>query len=428
MRRRPAFTLVEMLVALALILLIMVILTEAFSAGLESFRRLKAIGDMQERLRSAALILRDDLRADHFEETRGNRLSDQDLRSQPPPHTGYFRIAQRFPLAPDPAAPYPAVPPPFTPYYQGSVWEGADADNIPSTRAAESWLAFTVHLHGTRPADYRTGGVPGPGLPGHDADAYAALQGEGPADFRQPGTVLSQWAEVAYFLRPLAGDAGSPVTANGTPLYGLYRRQRLLGPNAAPGIPASAWAHYYDLSFPQPAPGSARVSLNTPVSITRLPNRVGMDPVRPEGLPSKAPPPAPATGVWTLRELLGGPNAPQAGDDLLLTDVLSFDVKVLQEGGAYNGPYDGGLVPAFVDLPAPARGRNATFRAANVSVFDTWSEQGAYGDATDGWDGTNASSPRRLPLKMRILAIQVTVRVWDGKSEQARQLSIVQDL
>src|SRR5215469_16105443 len=98
MRRRPGFTIVELLVSMALILFVMVILTEAFSAGLDTFRELKAIGDMQERIRSVALVLRTDLKRDHFDEARGYRLSDQDLRTMPPPATGYFRIAQRFPL------------------------------------------------------------------------------------------------------------------------------------------------------------------------------------------------------------------------------------------------------------------------------------------------------------------------------------------
>src|SRR5262249_59558613 len=120
--------------------------------------------------------------------------------------------------------------------------------------------------------------------------------------------------------------------------------------------------------------------------------------------------------------------APQAGDDLLLTDVLSFDIKVLQQGGTYNSPSDGSPVPFFVDLPAPALSHNPTFRAANLSVFDTWSRQGPYGDATTGWDGTDAASPYRLPLKMRILAVQVTVRVWDAKTQRARQMTITEDL
>src|SRR5947208_11474370 len=96
MRRRQGFTIVELLVALALIIFIMVILTEAFSAGLESFRRLKAIGDMQERMRSAAIIIRRDLQAEHFENdsTRGSRLSDQDMRWMDPPDKGFFRLWQ----------------------------------------------------------------------------------------------------------------------------------------------------------------------------------------------------------------------------------------------------------------------------------------------------------------------------------------------
>src|SRR5439155_10425507 len=45
-QKRQGFTLVEMLVAMALTIFIMVIMSEAFVAGLETFRQLKAIGDM----------------------------------------------------------------------------------------------------------------------------------------------------------------------------------------------------------------------------------------------------------------------------------------------------------------------------------------------------------------------------------------------
>ena len=50
-RRRTAFTLVEMLVAAALILLMMWIIATAFTKGLEAFSTLKTAGDMQEKLR-----------------------------------------------------------------------------------------------------------------------------------------------------------------------------------------------------------------------------------------------------------------------------------------------------------------------------------------------------------------------------------------
>ena len=92
MRQRRGFTMVEMLVSVALVIFIMVILSEAFVAGLETFRQLKAIGDMEERLRAAAQVLRRDLAADHFEGKR--RLSDPDFWLQGPPREGFFRIWQ----------------------------------------------------------------------------------------------------------------------------------------------------------------------------------------------------------------------------------------------------------------------------------------------------------------------------------------------
>src|SRR5437870_11122493 len=66
MRRRQGFTLVELMVAMALIVLIMAIISQAFVEGLETFRQLKGIGDLQERLRTAAVPLRDDLVAQHL--------------------------------------------------------------------------------------------------------------------------------------------------------------------------------------------------------------------------------------------------------------------------------------------------------------------------------------------------------------------------
>src|SRR5436309_2742796 len=84
-RHRPGYTLVEMLVAAAVSILIMVILTGAFQAGLDSFRKLRAQGNLQERLRMARTSLSDDLSQPHFEQTQGgwsslDYLSNQDLR------------------------------------------------------------------------------------------------------------------------------------------------------------------------------------------------------------------------------------------------------------------------------------------------------------------------------------------------------------
>jgi prepilin-type N-terminal cleavage/methylation domain-containing protein len=64
---RRGFTLVELLVAMAAIVFIMSILSEAFVEGLDTLRDLKALGDMQEQLRGAAAPLRSKVLLGHFQ-------------------------------------------------------------------------------------------------------------------------------------------------------------------------------------------------------------------------------------------------------------------------------------------------------------------------------------------------------------------------
>src|SRR6266436_6995791 len=98
LRRRTAFTLVEMLVASALIIFMMFIIASAFEKGLNSFSVLKTQSDMQDKLRAVATTVRMDLTAQHFGD--GSSLSDQRLNDQlwQPPSRGYFRISQPSPL------------------------------------------------------------------------------------------------------------------------------------------------------------------------------------------------------------------------------------------------------------------------------------------------------------------------------------------
>src|SRR6516225_4273518 len=91
-KSRAAFTLVEMLVATALIMFIMLILSEAFVAGLNAFRTLKGIGDAEERIRIAVTPLREDLRGDHFDGRR--RLSDPMFWNQGSPREGFVNVTQ----------------------------------------------------------------------------------------------------------------------------------------------------------------------------------------------------------------------------------------------------------------------------------------------------------------------------------------------
>jgi prepilin-type N-terminal cleavage/methylation domain-containing protein len=60
---RRGFTLIELLIAMALLTFAMSVLSLAFVEGLETFRQLKAIGDLAEELRADALTLRGDVLA-----------------------------------------------------------------------------------------------------------------------------------------------------------------------------------------------------------------------------------------------------------------------------------------------------------------------------------------------------------------------------
>jgi hypothetical protein len=135
---------------------------------------------------------------------------------------------------------------------------------------------------------------------------------------------------------------------------------------------------------------------------------------------------APASGLFSIADMLAGGKSTvaQAGDDIMLTNVISFDVKVLQEGyDPYNLDPTNHFVPLFIDLPPPSSSNNTTFSAGNVGVFDTWCQQGNYST----W---NAATPSAytVPLKIRILALQITLRVWDDRTQQARQMTIIQDM
>src|SRR5262245_50566462 len=75
--RRIGFTITELLASMALIVFIMSVLAESFSAGVETRNDLKAMGDMAERLRGASIHLREEMLAagGHFEKFRDRALA-----------------------------------------------------------------------------------------------------------------------------------------------------------------------------------------------------------------------------------------------------------------------------------------------------------------------------------------------------------------
>jgi type II secretory pathway pseudopilin PulG len=408
MRRRQGFTIVELLVALALIIFIMAIVSEAFVNAMKSFRDFKAAGDMAVRLRSVMTQLRRDLTADHF--TGKRRVSDPNFWQQGPPEDGFLRLWQRSP----------------------SILEGRDRDGLPSYRSTSAILHMMVRQRGNDRDDFFSATVPlgSPLLdPVRLGPSAARYQDTFSAN---TGSYNSRAAEVVFFLRPAVDANGVQDTANGTPLYSLYRHALVTVPDnnlVQPPVttnpnqiydPAGNYL-YSEVSATVNPTNSNQMYFNSPRDLTMPARRVGMDPANPAGYPFN-----------DTYELYGARNANLQAADLLLTDVVSFDMRVLVAGGVefedlfqLTDPQR----PGGVYFPTS----NSSFGGTGPRVFDTWSKfkDDAYDYTTWATPGSQASVPILKDNNnnfIRLKAIQITLRVWDLKTQTTRQVSIVQDL
>jgi type II secretory pathway pseudopilin PulG len=353
------FTLVELLVSMALIIFIMVILTGAFTAGITTFRNLKSQGDMQEKLRATASLMRDDLLHLHFDQNQ--KLSTLGGLNQI--KGGYFYIRQ-----------------------SPSVIEGFDGYGVPSRSMAPGAppvMCFTVNRKpGIQPDDYFIARIPVANPPTQALPvplaSELALFAQGPVDYRRPSppspypTLISRWAEVGYFLVP-TGD-----NANGTPLYSLRRRVRVIIPddptvitgnlNTAQ-VPVALWGPRYAEVSCAPDGATGFLHFNNPADLTQV-NRQAM----PQSL-------VPLASANSLGQPDGDPS--WFGDDLVMTDVISFNVRML-----FGYPFGND----FVDVPFG----------------------GTYNTA--------------LQQEFKVRALEITMRVWDVKTNLTRQMTVVQDM
>jgi hypothetical protein len=259
---RPGITLVEMMVAMALALGIMLILTESFKMALDFVRGANATGSLIVQLNGAGLVLGQDLKADHFlgedgKPGRGVRLSDQRLDwynvagtpGWSPPAGGYFRVVGA-----------------------GNPVEVTDANG------------FNVNAPATLHTLQFTSVLPG----GTDQNLYTAVV--------NGLTYTSRAAEVAYFLVPagFTGGAGSQQ------LYNLYRRCRLVA-MTADDVPSLTGA----LADPT---ASDVISVNTSGTVNTLAMLASSTPA------NRVP--------FTPLSAANG----RFGEDIVLTNVLSFEV------------------------------------------------------------------------------------------------------
>jgi hypothetical protein len=420
MRRRTGFTITELLVSLALVIFIMSILAEAFSEGLGTFRSLKAIGDMNEKLRSASTTIRRYLAADHFEGKK--RLSDPNFWKDGPPREGYLRVYHG--SAAVAAAGATAA--------TANVYEGNDPDGVPSYRSTDHAVAMMVRLRGNNQGNYFRADVPGASplllLPSPDS----RFAGAGVNPFTSP------LADVAFYLRPALDAAGNQDKAEGDlPLYALYMRQQLMvtdnvlvtAANGGQPVPAQP-GFYAEVSAKRDPANANNLYFNGPIDITQPVRRFGMVQNGGNFLAGLY---APTRKAYPT---LADDGAPVVGTDLLLTDVISFDVRLLW--AAYN-PATGALTvaPQFVDLYDPGvqafNMNNPAFQGNGPRVFDTWSS--VQDNVYDYSAWATAGAATTVPLyqnaagqTLTVRAVQITIRIWDSKTSQTRQTSVVVDL
>jgi prepilin-type N-terminal cleavage/methylation domain-containing protein len=498
--RQNGFTLVEILVCMALIMFMMAILSQAFVAATGVFRNLKAAGDMAEKLRATTTLLQRDLAADHFEGRK--RLSDPNFWVNGPPQQGFFRIWQGSAGTPE----------------GGVNGAAVDTDGIGSFRSTDHMLAFTIKLRGNQMSDFLSSSPP--------QSLLTASSTFGPPEARyQTGATYNwQWAEVTWFLQPQLGLNGVQDTTITDPatgslpvnLYTLYRNQRLAVPDNSSVVPAQT---YTVMNNPSPtAPGYmqlqslfAEVSswpnqlplpagslyFNSPIDLTVPSRRFGMIPpnLAIQGTTATANPAGmllgttfPASswlnlpnglGTWllpgngqasypTLSQL--GAAGTLAGADIQLTNVVSFDVRLLVPTVAFSSvdnrdPFVT-LWQAPYTTPVTRGGMNnynSQFFPANPRgpmVFDTWTSlndsltQGYYSTWNLPGPGVLTLNPPPNPIPPTnpnppataagtspgatsiplwngasgpiIKALQISIRIWDQKTNQTRQVTVVQ--
>lgn len=370
-RARRGFTLVELMVAAAVCVLIMAILASCFQMGIDTMRHLKSTGDMAENLRAASTVIRRDLRAEHFprdpnaQNGTGTRVSDLAFDAGAGrPVGGFFRVRSTAP-----------------------VFEAADAFNIGSTRAdaavgRQHQLQFTAILKGSSDQEW----------------FYTQFPSSG-RNFK------SRVAEVAYFL-----DTTPRGTTNtGLVLHHLIRRQRLVAESA-------------EQANQLPSPGNPNGTADPPMKEADI-GVIALNNAAPPSTPCLlADLVTPAVGVPPVANRLAtGPggdtmtagndadlaplvNAARLGDDILLSNVISFEVRLAWTGSPGPRPFN---PPAVTDTPFDTLDWLPATAVPVPGVFDTGS----------------TPSP-----KIRVRAVQIIIRVWDPKLQNTRQTTIVQDL
>ena len=383
LRVRNGMTLVEMLVATTITLIIMGIVAQLFGILGQGVTESRASMEMRSALRAVAQRLRLDL---------GGVTAKTLPPIAPEAEQGYLEIVEG-------------------PATETATALVGDCDDV---------LMFTT----------RSVGEPFVGL-------YTDVSG--------PSTISSPVAEVAWFCEP----TGRVI--NGQQLHTLCRRQLLVveyvGRN--PFLPSNSFSgaipgiyDSFDLSLRNE---NGDLIPNSLRDLTKRENRFlhkTVPSVDYETLFPFDPYPAAAT---TAPYFSGALAVPRAGQDVILENVLAFDVKVFEPSATLNAvgaTATGEYVDLTLTAPVTAPVIGITPKTLSLPTYDTWSthyefngidedgdgliDEGTNGLDDDG-DGVADEEDERetfAPIAQPLRGIEVRIRCYEPSSRQIRQVTV----
>lgn len=485
---RFAFSLVELLVAMAIIIFMLTIMSQAFVIATTCMSGLKGVGELIDKSKPVLNILQKDLSAYHFEGTK--RLSDSNFWVNGPPLEGYFTIYQDKPFSNNEAPPT------------------GTADGVPVVRSgpdANHMLIFTSRLNGQDESEFYSAELP-PDDPmnsnfkfntfssvfnnfpnftssstskkyGKNIDitglvptstlAILNLQEQNSSRYENYlGKIHSKWAEIAYFVEPNGKFANGSLP--GAPLGTLYRQQKILLPQVACGSPVNIpsgpspicscgplklggnniWSYdlkngkqsknnFYEISTFDPGVPN-KIFFPTSQDLTSPYKRMIQKVITYDGGLSSGDPLNPYP--------IGHPGYMK---DILLENIISFDVRVLVDNYLDFIPLSNLYALGYTNLNKVLNPDSAVRQ-----IFDTWSkenditgvslpfadqiyDQGNLNPLDGTWMPNAAALPnsKLLPFwnnttkkGVQFHAIQVSIRIWDEKSQKAREFKLIQRL
>ena len=423
---RNAFTLVELMVAMALIILMLSIMSQAFVIATGVMQGLKEVADMQEKIRPAITLLQRDLGANHFEGSK--KLSDPEFWDNGPPKEGYFMLWQ------DKA---------------NDVAEGT-INNVTfsqSAALANHMLAFTVKLPGKSPNDFFDSSL-GASFGNIFFNGAGTPLGMTDSNIRRfesnANLIHSDWAEVAYFLGP--HNAGATPVADGytdgktnppsLPYFNLYRQQKLVLPSfniSGVTLPVATAAIKEEISCE-----TSTGTFNKPSDLTVPWKRMGNRSLNHLG-----------NRVGPLFSEFVNPSS-KVNTDIIATNVISFDVKLLTDLRYDYEDLTTILSQGSYSAYPPVSNYALANGNAAIRVFDTWTTDqgnaansipkydfGFWNNITGKWQPSGNTAGNNSLIQvwnvtnntgLNIKAVQISLRIWDQKSNTAKMFVIVQKL